>query len=313
MRGGGQQDEEWLYQYDVLGNLLSVGLPNGDLVEYLVDGMGRRVGKKKNGVLLKQWIYRDALKPVAELDGAGALVAQFVYASKSNVPDYVVRNGSVYKVISDHLGSPRHVVNAMNSADVPFTASYSSFGKVTGTGLDWMPFGFAGGIYDSDSGLIRFGKRDYDPAIGRWLGKEPLRFGGDRNFYQYASSDPVNRVDPRGEYGVAVAVGVGVAAAFWGWFYWEYYEEPLRDADDSGLPGPIDGEQDAYRHCLASCKLVQDGWGETMAENLGNWNEDPSDPACRMDLHNNAIGRGLGTGSAPCEASCRGAPLQNSP
>src|SRR6266511_2756280 len=27
------------------GNLLAVGLPNGDLVEYLVDGMGRRVGK----------------------------------------------------------------------------------------------------------------------------------------------------------------------------------------------------------------------------------------------------------------------------
>src|SRR4029079_6350626 len=38
--------EAWLFQYDALGNLLSVGLPNGDLVEYLVDGMGRRVGKK---------------------------------------------------------------------------------------------------------------------------------------------------------------------------------------------------------------------------------------------------------------------------
>ena len=67
--------EAWLFQYDPLGNLLTVGLPNGDLVEYLVDGMGRRVGKKRNGVLLKQWIYRDALKPVAELDGAGALVS----------------------------------------------------------------------------------------------------------------------------------------------------------------------------------------------------------------------------------------------
>ena len=34
-------DEEWLYQYDVLGNLLSVGLPDGRLIEYLVDGLGR--------------------------------------------------------------------------------------------------------------------------------------------------------------------------------------------------------------------------------------------------------------------------------
>lgn len=55
--------EAWLFQYDALGNLLNVGLPNGDLIEYLVDGMGRRVGKKKNGVLIKQWLYRDALNP----------------------------------------------------------------------------------------------------------------------------------------------------------------------------------------------------------------------------------------------------------
>jgi YD repeat-containing protein len=38
------------YQYDALGNLLGVWLPNGDVVEYLVDGLGRRVGKKLNGV-----------------------------------------------------------------------------------------------------------------------------------------------------------------------------------------------------------------------------------------------------------------------
>lgn len=61
----------WLFQYDAVGNLLTVGLPQGDLITYLVDGMGRRVGKKKNGVLLKQWIYRDALKPAVELDGSG--------------------------------------------------------------------------------------------------------------------------------------------------------------------------------------------------------------------------------------------------
>src|SRR5262249_10350429 len=155
-----------------------VGLPNGDLVEYLVDGMGRRVGKKKNGVLLKQWIYRSALKPVAELDGAGALVSEFVYGSKGNVPDYVRRGGATYRVISDQLGSPRHVVNVANASDVPFTASYTSFGVVTGTELDWMPFGFGGGIFEADSGLVRFGRRDFDPSVGRWVTKDPIRFDG---------------------------------------------------------------------------------------------------------------------------------------
>jgi len=191
--------EAWLFQYDPLGNLLTVGLPNGDLVEYLVDGMGRRVGKKKNGVLLKQWIYRDALKPVAELDGAGALVSEFVYGAKSNVPDYVRRGGNTYRVISDHLGSPRYVVNVANSADVPFTATYTSFGEVTGTGLDWVPFGFAGGTYDTDSELVRFGARDYSPQLGRWCTKDPIRFAAARaNIYSYVGNDPVNRRDDSG-------------------------------------------------------------------------------------------------------------------
>jgi RHS repeat-associated protein len=306
--------DEWLFQYDVLGNLLSVGLPNGDLVEYLVDGMGRRVGKKKNGVLLKQWIYRDALKPVAELDGSGALVSEFVYGSKRHVPDYVRRGSATYRVVSDQLGSPRYVVNVANSADVPFTASFASFGDVAGTGLDWIPFGFAGGIYDPDSGFVRFGRRDFDSTIGRWTNKDSLRFRSGRNFYNYVGSDPLNYLDPRGEFAAAIAVGVGAAAAFWGWFIWEYYEEPLRDAEDKGLPGPSDGPQDAYRHCLASCKLVQDGWGETMAENLGNLYEgDDASASCTMDRNNNATGRDLGRGNTPCETACLNAPLQNSP
>jgi RHS repeat-associated protein len=192
--------EAWLFQYDALGNLLSVGLPNGDLVEYLVDGMGRRVGKKKNGVLLKQWIYRDSLKPVAELDGSGNLVSEFVYGSKSNVPDYVRRGGNTYRVVSDHLGSPRYVVNVANSAEVPFTASYTSFGTVTGTGLDWMPLGFAGGHYDADSGLVRFGARDYDAITGRWTTKDRTRFDSvDLNLYDYAFQDPINSRDPTGD------------------------------------------------------------------------------------------------------------------
>jgi RHS repeat-associated protein len=149
-------------------------------------------------VLLKQWIYRNALAPAAELDGSGNLVAQYVYGSKSNVPDYVRRGSATYRVMSDHLGSPRYVVNVADSGDVPFQASYSSVGEVTGTGLDWMPFGFAGGIYDGESGLVRFGFRTYDPTPGRWVAKEPLRFAVARNFYAYAFNDPVNWSDPTG-------------------------------------------------------------------------------------------------------------------
>ena len=62
-----------------------------------------------------------------------------------------------------------------------------------------QPIGFAGGMYDPEMRLVRFGARDYDPAIGRWTAKDPSGFAGGTNLYAYAFNDPVNRIDLTGE------------------------------------------------------------------------------------------------------------------
>jgi RHS repeat-associated protein len=194
------------YTYDAMGSLIAVSLPDGRLIEYVTDGKGRRIGKLVNGVLTKQWLYRDQLKPVAELDGSGNIVAEFIYGTKPNVPDLVIRGGITYRIISDQLGSPVMAVNTENSSDVAFVASYSAWGERTlVAGSDeWMVFGFAGGIYDPDTKLTRFGARDYDPVIGRWVSKDPIRFKSHQvNFYVYVHNDPINRRDPAGMSSVA--------------------------------------------------------------------------------------------------------------
>ena len=146
---------------------MQVDLPSGDVIQYLVDGQDRRVGKKKNGVLEKAWLYRNQLNPVAELDGSGVLVARFVYGSKSNVPEYMVRGGVTYRVLQDHLGSPRALVDVASGA-VGWRADFDAWGNrtlIAGT-ADFLPFGFAGGMLDAETGLTRFGARDYDPGWG---------------------------------------------------------------------------------------------------------------------------------------------------
>jgi RHS repeat-associated protein len=90
---------------------------------------------------------------------------------------------------------------------------YDEWGKVTSdSNPGFQPFGFAGGLYDPDTGLVRFGARDYDAATGRWTAKDPIRFeGGDLNLYAYVSGNPLSYTDPTGEI-VLNAVGAGIAA-----------------------------------------------------------------------------------------------------
>jgi RHS repeat-associated protein len=195
------------FDYDALGSLRAVLLPSGARIDYVVDGQGRRIGKKVNGILTEGFLYEGKLRPVAWLDGAGQVKARFVYGTRINVPEYMVTTGGTYRILTDHLGSPRLVVDSTTGA-IAQRVDYDEWGVVlSDSNPGFQPFGFAGGIYDRDTGLVRFGARDYEPATGRWTNKDPILFeGGDPNLYVYAANDPVNFID---ETGLSVGSAVG--------------------------------------------------------------------------------------------------------
>lgn len=98
-------------------------------------------------------------------------------------------------------------------------ANYSSFGETTFRSGDFISLGFAGGITDEDSDLIRFGARDFDPQTGRWTTKDPIRFdGGDLNIYRYVNNDPVDLIDPEGLINFADVGGGGFGSGGFGSF-----------------------------------------------------------------------------------------------
>ncbi len=191
------------YSYDALGNLRSATLPSGAQLDYVIDGENRRVGKTVNGTLVQGFLYENQLEPVAELDGSGTLVSRFVYCGcgAGNIPQYMLKGGVTYRIISDHLGSPRLVIDSTTGAILQ-RMDYDEFGTVIlDTNPGFQPFGFAGGIYDRDTGLVRHGARDYDPETSRWTAKDPIRFQGKSlNLYGYVFNDPINLTDPNGKF-----------------------------------------------------------------------------------------------------------------
>ncbi len=187
------------YDYDLLGNLIHASLPDGARVEYLVDGQDRRVVRKVNGSFTSRFLWHDELKLAADLDADGNVTTLFVYAGRPNLPSYLVRERQTFRLITDHLGSPRLIVNA-DSGEVRQRIDYDEWGNMTrDTSPGFQPFGFAGGLYDASTGLVRFGARDYDSLTGRWTSKDPRLFaGGSANLYTYVSNDSVNSVDYAG-------------------------------------------------------------------------------------------------------------------
>jgi RHS repeat-associated protein len=187
------------YDYDEFGNLRRVVLPDTRVITYHIDGLNRRVGKSINGV--RQWglLYANQLEPVAELDADGNVIASFLYADRPHVPSLMLKGGQTYRIVADHLGSVRLVVNIATGA-IAQRMAYDEYGNVVeDTNPGFQPFGYAGGIYDGDTGLVRFGARDYDAVAGRWTAKDPIGFhAGGTNLYVYVGSNPISLIDPSG-------------------------------------------------------------------------------------------------------------------
>jgi len=228
--------ETTAYEYDLYGNLLSVALPDGRTIEYAVDGAGRRVGRRVldsdgNELEFRGWIYRDLLRPIAEVDAMGNVVARYVYEDGdgarqngvsqlatrlganqdtslpfrgSNVPELIEllsSNGTVtqrLRLIANQVGTVEAVVDAASGAIVE-RLEYDEFGRVLfDSRPGFQPFGFAGGIFDPETKLVRLGARDYDSTVGRWIARDAIRERGGLNSYVYADGDPINRSDPTG-------------------------------------------------------------------------------------------------------------------
>ncbi|MBX3017158.1 MAG: hypothetical protein KF767_04665 [Bdellovibrionaceae bacterium] len=187
-----------IYEYDVTSSLRTAQT-GGVTKTYQDDGFARLTVTKMNGSFQRGYLYQSEGRIAAEYNGNGHITKTYVHAFGTNAPAYMITEGQKFRILTDHLGSPRLVVNTLNGA-VAQRIDYIAGGRIVrDTNSCFQPYGFAGGIWDPETGFTRFGVRNYDAKTETWTTMDPILLaGGDTNFYGYVEGDPVNWVDESG-------------------------------------------------------------------------------------------------------------------
>jgi RHS repeat-associated protein len=200
------------------------GASSGSLA-YLHDAMDRRIGKTVNGTRL------DYL-----LDGAGGLAGIHAeYSGGWTQPQTLIAHGGVDAPLArlpvsgagygamqmqhpDALGSITALTtdNGAAADTLNFVVTYDPWGAFASAGGTAATdlYGFQGHRRD-EVGVYDFRARLYDPAIGRFVSRDPLGHGGGLSLYAGFDNDPVDNTDPTGTTALASGVRGLIAQSYY--------------------------------------------------------------------------------------------------
>ena len=169
-------------------------------------------------------------------------VAQVEYLYLDGVPVGVNTGGVRYYVETDHLGTPRQVIDpARNVAVWTWDALASTF---RANSPDPNPDGdgskfafnlrFPGQYYDAETGLNYNLARDYEAGTGRYVESDPIGLSSGINTYNYVGQNPLQRSDPTGRFWGELIVGGGIVGGTCAviWCFKHTFEECARQYPD---------------------------------------------------------------------------------
>jgi RHS repeat-associated protein len=187
---------EWIYRWDALDQLRCVTNPDGETWCYFYDALGRRIEKRSPDGHRVAFVWNEDVVLEERVDGA--LSSSWVHDPHSYTPLCKVEEGRMYSVISDHLGTPRELVD--DSGQIAWRAEYGAWGEVRGRKQPVVvdcPVRFQGQWWDAETGLHYSRFRYYDPQGGRFISQDPIGIWGGQNLYRYCAN-PINWIDPLG-------------------------------------------------------------------------------------------------------------------
>lgn len=217
------QSATLLYEYDALNRLTRIVKPECFALTYIYDTFDRRILQR-----FSQWdadrhmwtepqithFLYDGHKEIGKLNDQGQIIELRILGlgkgAEAGAAIALELNGQIFAPIHDHQGSIRCLVD--EKGEVAEFYRYSAFGlesiyDATGELLQESrlgnPWRFCSKRLDDQTGLISFGKRHYDPQMGRWISPDPLYFYDTANLYAFVRNDSINHYDLYGLFSVS--------------------------------------------------------------------------------------------------------------
>jgi len=196
------------YAWDYEDGLASVTLPNsGGTVTFKYDPFGRRIFRQSPNTT-SIFAY-DGDRLVETTNSSGGEVARYVQGLNIDEPLSLERGSIIDYYEADGLGS----ITSLTSTNGLITQTYTfdSFGNTTNSTGSLTNFSrYTGREFDAETNLYYYRARYYDPAVGRFLAEDPMRFwGGDVDLYRYVWNEPASYRDPFGWWGGGVILTAG--------------------------------------------------------------------------------------------------------
>lgn len=224
---------EHVYEYDADGNLVR-GRLDGAVVDlaydaanqltsvgdgrYEYDASGLRIAYS-DGAQTVRYVHdtsQELTRLLEEHDAEGNIIARYVYGLGLISRDSAEGQQSIYHF--DRRGSTVALTNG--SGVVTDLYAYGPYGKLTARhGTTQNPFTFNGnfGVMDDGNGLYFMRSRYYAPALMRFVHRDRLYSGTlldpqSLNRYTYGHGDPINGVDPNGDFIFSLIIGAVIGA-----------------------------------------------------------------------------------------------------
>ncbi|OZB75628.1 MAG: hypothetical protein B7X29_10195, partial [Halothiobacillus sp. 13-55-115] len=197
------------YRYDANGNLLDDGIntytwdaadrlvaitnqQTGHTSQFAYDGLSRRISATEtdNGGTPVTTKFLWCGERLCEArDSSDTVLARYFTQGE-------LHGSTIAYYAQDQVGSVVATVDPQGQ--ITSRLRYDSYGTITSSSGTLPDYRYAGLYAHPQSGLYLATYRAYDPKIGRWLSRDPIREAGGVNLYGYVYNNPIMFYDPYG-------------------------------------------------------------------------------------------------------------------